>query len=61
MIDSIFIETEVKDHPNTQNILKRLRKSSIYEIDRYQEMFNKRQQNFRIQKQNPALILAKKT
>ena len=60
MIDSIFIESEVKDHPNTQNVIKRLRKASIFEIDRYQEMFNKRQQNFRIQKQNPALILAKK-
>ena len=60
MIDSIFIETEVKDHPNTKNILKRFRKARIFEIDRYQEIFNKRKQNFRIQKQSPALILAKK-
>ena len=29
-------------------------------INRYQELFNKRQQNFRLQKEKPALILAKK-
>ena len=60
MIDSIFVEREVLDHPVAQEIFKRLKHVDIFEIERYQEMFNRRKQNFRIQKQNPALILAKK-
>ena len=60
MIDSVFIEAIVKDHPVTKKVLQRLRNARTFEIDRHQEMFNRRQQNFRIQKQNPALILAKK-
>ena len=60
MIDSIFVEQEVLDHPVAQKIFKRLKYADIFEIERYQEMFNRRKQNFRIQKQNPALILAKK-
>ena len=60
MIDSIFVEREVLDHPVAQKIFKRLKHADIFEIERYQEMFNRRKQNFRIQKQNPALILAKK-
>ena len=60
MIDSIFVEREVLDHPVAEKIFKRLKYADIFEIERYQEMFNRRKQNFRIQKQNPALILAKK-
>ena len=60
MIDSIFAEREVLDHPIAQKVIRRLKHADVFEIDRYQEMFNRRQQNFRIQKQNPALILARK-
>mgnify|MGYP001156838381 CR=1 FL=1 len=60
MIETVFIEGQVAEHPNTKMILKRLPKASIIEINRYQEIFNKRQQSFRLQKKNPALILAKK-
>ena len=60
MIDTIFIEREIANHPRTQSIKSKFSKSHIIEIDRYQEIFNKRSQNFRIQKLNPALILAKK-
>ena len=60
MIDSIFVEREVLDHPIAQKVIRRLKHADVFEIDRYQEMFNRRQQNFRIQKQNPALILARK-
>tara|TARA_E500000331_G_scaffold97822_1_gene94621 strand:+ start:2053 stop:3045 length:993 start_codon:yes stop_codon:yes gene_type:complete len=60
MIDSIFIERDVLDHPVSQKVINRLKNADVFEIERYQEMFNRRQQNFRIQKQNPALILAKK-
>jgi spore photoproduct lyase len=60
MIDSIFIERDVLDHPVSQQVVNRLKNADVFEIERYQEMFNRRQQNFRIQKQKPALILAKK-
>ena len=60
MIDSIFIEQDVLDHPVSQKVINRLKNADVFEIERYQEMFNRRHQNFRIQKQKPALILAKK-
>ena len=60
MIETIFIEEQVIEHPNSKLILKRLKKANVIEINRYQELFNKRQQNFRLQKKRPALILAKK-
>ena len=60
LIDTIFIEGEILNHPRTQLIKSKFPKSHIIEIDHYQEIFNKRSQNFRIQKLNPALILAKK-
>ena len=60
LIDTIFIEREIVNHSRTQSIKSKFKNSTIIEVDRYQEIFNKRSQNFRIQKQNPALILAKK-
>ena len=43
------------------SILKKFKNPIIiYIIDRYTEVFNKRNQNFRLQKLNPAIILAKK-
>ena len=60
LIDTIFIEKEIVNHSRTQSIKSKFKNSTIIEVDRYQEIFNKRSQNFRIQKQNPALILAKK-
>ena len=60
MIETVFIERQVTEHPNTKLILERLPNSNVIEINRHQELFNKRQQNFRLQKKNPALILAKK-
>ena len=50
----------VKKHPRTKSILSKFKKARYIEIDRYGEVFNKRNQNFRIQKSNPALILAHK-
>ena len=60
MIETIYIEEEVIDHSVTESILKTLPRAQIIEINRYQELFNKRHQNFRLQKMNPELILAKK-
>ena len=36
MIDSIFVEREVLDHPVAQKIFKRLKYADIFEIERYQ-------------------------
>ena len=60
MIETIYIEKKIKNHPRTKFILKKFKKARILEIDKYAEIFNKRNQNFRIQKANPNLILAHK-
>ena len=60
MIDTIYIEEALKDHPRTHAIIDRLHPTYIISIERYSEIFNRKKQNFRIQKRNPALILAQK-
>ena len=60
MIDTIYIEEDVRDHPRTRSILARFNKARQISIVRYGEVFNKRSQNFRLQKLKPALILARK-
>ncbi|MEZ5491600.1 MAG: DNA photolyase [Gammaproteobacteria bacterium] len=56
----IYIEEEVRDTPRVEEILGRIRDVPVVPIERYGEVFNRRAQNFRLQKRNPALILAKK-
>ena len=60
MIETIYIEEDVRDHPRTQSILARFDKARHISIERYGEVFNRRSQNFRLQKFKPALILAQK-
>ena len=60
MIKTIYIEEEIAGHPRTKRIIKRFPKASKIICDRYTEIFNRKSQNFRLQKKNPALILAKK-
>ena len=60
MIETVFVESEIMGHPIAKRVLSCLPKADLFEINRYQELFNKRQQNFRLQKEKPALILAKK-
>ena len=60
MIERIYIEEEVSTHPRTAEILARFPKASKIYCQRYGEVFNPKAQNFRIQKQKPALLLAKK-
>lgn len=59
-MDTIYIERAVKDAPHTQRILGRYPNARQILIERYTEVFNVNTQNFRLQKQNPALILAEK-
>ena len=60
MIDVIYVEQGVEQHPRTQSVLKRFPKASVVRCERDGEVFNPRSQNFRLQKRNPALILAEK-
>lgn len=58
----IYFETAVKNHPRVEQIIRRVgRRSLLIECKNYQEIFNLKSQNFRIQKRRPALILAEKT
>tara|TARA_B100000945_G_scaffold78664_1_gene60788 strand:+ start:3177 stop:4175 length:999 start_codon:yes stop_codon:yes gene_type:complete len=60
VIECIYIEDEIKDHPRTLSILDRFGSTRRIKIKRYGDVFNKKSQNFRLQKSNPALILARK-
>ena len=60
MIDTIYYEEQIKRHPRTQQIFSRFPNARKIEIERYSEVFNKKDQNFKLQKLNPALILAHK-
>ncbi|MEM9406647.1 MAG: spore photoproduct lyase family protein [Acidobacteriota bacterium] len=60
MIRFVYVESEVLDHPRVTSILSRLPKAEVIEIDRFQEVFNRRAQSFRLQKSQPTLILARK-
>lgn len=56
----IYMEREIKNHPNTQKIISRFRNAFLIEIDHYKEVFCRGHQSFTLQKQTPKLILAKK-
>ncbi len=60
MIETIYIEEQIAQHPRTLDILQRFPDAIKISCDRYGEVFNRKAQNFRLQKQQPALILAKK-
>ena len=60
MIDTIYIEEAVREHERTSAILARFPNARLITCNRYGEVFNPRSQNFRIQKQRPALIIAAK-
>jgi spore photoproduct lyase len=60
MITIIYVEDDIRDHPQTLKILSRFNNVTVIPCQRYTEIFNRKSQNFRLQKQQPALILAKK-
>ena len=60
MIDSIYYEEGVREHPRTQKLLEQhFPNASLIPCSHYKEVFNPSGQNFRLQKKKPALILAK--
>ena len=60
MTDIIYIEEQVIDDPMTLRICNRYPRATRIICQHYGEIFNRRSQNFRLQKQRPALILARK-
>jgi spore photoproduct lyase len=60
MIKTIYIEENILQHPRVLNICARFPKARQIKCARYGEIFNPKAQNFRLQKQQPALILAEK-
>lgn len=60
MIDTIYVEDDVGDHPRTVELLRRFPEATRVAIGRYGEVFNRRAQSFRLQKRRPSLILARK-
>jgi spore photoproduct lyase len=60
MIDTIYIEENIRQHPRVIEICKRFPLAKKISCNRYGEVFNPKAQNFRLQKQKPALILAEK-
>lgn len=59
-MNTIYIELDILQHERTQRILARYPKAQQIVIEKYSEVFNPKAQNFRLQKNNPSLILAKK-
>jgi len=60
MIQTIYLETAASTHPRSRAILDRFPAATVIPCDTYTEVFNRKAQNFRLQKQQPALILANK-
>jgi len=60
MIDTIYCEREIESHPRALEVFARFPNAHRVPIERYGEVFNRRKQNFRVQKANPSLILARK-
>ena len=60
MFSAIYIENAVRQHPRAKAICERFPDIPQVSIERYGEVFNRKAQNFRLQKQFPALILANK-
>lgn len=60
MLSCVYVEAGIRQHPRTEKLLARLRHLPLVEIEHYGEVFNPRAQNFRLQKKNPALIIAAK-
>lgn len=60
LFSTLYIEEEVAAHPRTLEICARFPQAARIPCRQYGEVFNPKAQNFRLQKRNPALILAKK-
>ncbi len=60
MFRIIYIEKQILEHPRALDILARYPDATRITCNRYTEIFNRKSQDFRLQKKLPALILASK-
>jgi spore photoproduct lyase len=60
MIETLYVESAIAQHPRVAAIRQRFPQARVIDCQRYGEVFNPKAQNFRLQKQKPALILAQK-
>ncbi len=60
MIDTLYIEQAIATHPRVREIGLRFPSANQVMCERYGAVFNRKSQNFRLQKKNPSLILADK-
>jgi spore photoproduct lyase len=60
-MQTIYVEQQCLSHPRTKAILARFPGKEVITCNHYGEIFNRHKQNFRTQKENPALIIAMKT
>ena len=56
----IYVEDSIADHERTRGILQRFPRAHVTRLEHYGSVFNRKAQNFRLQKKSPALILAHK-
>lgn len=59
-MQTVYIEKDIVSHPRVIRILQQIKPTQVIECRHYKEVFNPKSQNFRIQKKQPALILAQK-
>lgn len=59
-MNTVYIEQAIRHHPRALAILEKLKPKTIIVCEQYQHVFNPKSQDFRLQKQQPALILAEK-
>ena len=59
-MDTIYVEDAVRDHARTRQLLERFPGAAVLPCESYGEVFNPHGQDFRLQKKNPALIIAEK-
>lgn len=55
---TLYIEEEARNWPLTQLVLARAEQCPVVHVRHYKDVFNRPRQSSRLQKQNPALILA---
>jgi spore photoproduct lyase len=56
----IYIEKQIASHPNTLKICKQFNKAEVIYINHYKDVFNQTNANWRVQKANQKIILAKR-
>ena len=60
MYSTIYVERNVRSHSRVEEIVSRFPQATVIDCNNYTEVFNPKAQSFRLQKQNPSLLLAEK-